>query len=167
MDELLDRMPMAPHGQVALSMNAEWHFRSPEEDDCWTQHCQKTRDFLGEKMVLLGKTGVTNARIMAEQAESPTPDSMTCRIYHEIGDMVGTHDAAFNAMTRLPVHMRARETPAHLLIAATLLALINNDFSHLRAKEGTYWSDLCHAVSQYCRCMVRLDDGHTTDASPD
>ena len=101
---------------------------------------------------------------MADRDGPPTPDSMMCLTYQKIVDTVGTHDAAFNAMTRLPLHMLTQETPQHLLIAATLLALIDNDFSNLRAKEGTYWFKLCRVVSQHCRRMIPTNNGHTTDS---
>jgi hypothetical protein len=55
LDELRVPMPIAPHGEDALSMTAEWRLRSTEENNRWTEHCKNTRDFLGEKMVLLGK----------------------------------------------------------------------------------------------------------------
>ena len=84
-------------------------------------------------------------------------------MYREVGDMVDTHDAIFNAMTKIPEHMRGRETPAHLLLESTLLALLDNDFSNLRTKEGTHWISLCRAISEFGRREVRLDGEYITN----
>ena len=107
MDVLLERMPTTPGGGIALSSDADWRSRSSKENDRWVQHCRKTRGFLSKIMVLMGEVGVVAARIMNDRDGPPTPDATMRRMYHQIGDMVGTHDAIFNATTRVQEHLRA------------------------------------------------------------
>ena len=90
---LFGRMPTTLYGVDAMSDEAEWRSRTQSEDDLWAQFCRKTRDFMGKSTVLLGKVGVVSAQIMLHRDGPPAADDMIHRIYREIGDRVGNHDA--------------------------------------------------------------------------